>query len=82
MLLVLARNGKGGGQDGRQNGVIQNVDQEALAQMIGTTRSRVNHFMNKFRKLGCVDYDGSVIQVRDSLLSRMLQENAFDKFEP
>jgi len=38
-----------------------------LAQLIGTTRSRVNHFMNKFRRLGYIDYDGNVIRVRSAL---------------
>jgi len=59
-LLLLADQG------GAKN-LIKNIDQEALAQMIGTTRSRVNHFMNKFRKLGYIDYNGGVISVRGSL---------------
>ena len=59
-LLLLADQG------GTKN-FIKNIDQEALAQMIGTTRSRVNHFMNKFRKLGYIDYNGGVISVRGSL---------------
>lgn len=46
---------------------IRNVDQEALAHMIGTTRSRVNHFMNKFRRLHYIDYDGRAIVVSDAL---------------
>jgi len=60
-LLQLANN------DGQSQKVIRNIDQETLAQMIGTTRSRVNHFMNKFRKQGYVEYDGNVIFVRNSL---------------
>jgi len=48
--------------------VVGNLDQEALAQMTGTTRSRVNHFMNKFRRLGFIDYNGH-ITVRSSLMS-------------
>lgn len=62
-LLLLA---KRGGNGGTKN-IVRNIDQEALAQLIGTTRSRVNHFMNKFRRLGYIDYEGSVIVVRDSL---------------
>jgi len=62
-LLVLASRGRGDAKDN----VIRNVDQEGLAQMIGTTRSRVNHFMNKFRRLGHIDYDGGVIFVHSSL---------------
>lgn len=62
-LLVLANHGG----DGRRNDVIRNVDQEGLAHMIGTTRSRVNHFMNKFRKLHFIDYDGDTIVVYRSL---------------
>lgn len=62
-LLVLANRGRGGAK----NTIIRNVDQEGLAQMIGTTRSRVNHFMNKFRRLGHIDYDGGVIFVHRSL---------------
>ena len=50
-----------------------NVSQETLAEMIGTTRSRVNFFMNKFRKLGFIDYNGS-LRVRRSLLSVVLHE--------
>jgi CRP-like cAMP-binding protein len=62
-LLVLANHGRGGAK----NSIIRNVDQEGLAQMIGTTRSRVNHFMNKFRRMGHIDYDGGVIFVHGSL---------------
>jgi CRP/FNR family transcriptional regulator, cyclic AMP receptor protein len=61
--------------------VIRNVDQEALAQMIGTTRSRVNHFMNKFRDLGWIDYDNNIIRVRPSLLDAMLDEESSDQGE-
>ena len=64
-LLMLANNGRNGGP----NSVIRNVDQEGLAQMIGTTRSRVNQFMNKFRRLRYIDYDGDVIVVHRSLSS-------------
>jgi CRP/FNR family transcriptional regulator, cyclic AMP receptor protein len=61
-----------------QHCVIRNVDQEALAQMIGTTRSRVNHFMNKFRNCGWIDYDSSIIRVRPALLDAVLHEESFD----
>ncbi len=68
-LLVLANHGRGEAKNGgdAKNNVIMNIDQEGLAQMIGTTRSRVNHFMNKFRRLGHIDYDGGVIFVHSSL---------------
>ena len=73
VLLVLANYGK---KDGREN-VIRNVDQEMLAHMVGTTRSRVNYFMNKFRKLHYVDYDDNVIVIHSSLLDVALRENTF-----
>jgi len=66
-LLLLANYGK----KGSEATVIRNVDQEALAQMIGTTRSRVNYFMNKFRKLGYIEYNGS-IAVRPALAEEVL----------
>jgi CRP/FNR family transcriptional regulator, cyclic AMP receptor protein len=68
-LLVLARFGK----EGRSEEVIADVSQEALAEMIGTTRSRVNFFMNKFRKLGFIQYDGGM-KVHSSLLSVVLHD--------
>jgi CRP/FNR family cyclic AMP-dependent transcriptional regulator len=68
-LLLLARYGE---QDQPQK-VIPNVSQEMLAEMIGTTRSRVNFFMNKFRKLGFIQYDGE-IHVNKSLLSVVLHD--------
>ena len=54
-LLLLAHFGK----EGHSESVLPRVNQEHLAQMVGTTRSRVSHFMNKFKKLGFVDYEGS-----------------------
>jgi CRP/FNR family transcriptional regulator, cyclic AMP receptor protein len=66
-LLLLARYGA----PGRPQKVLPKISQEVLAEMIGTTRSRVNFFMNKFRKLGFIKYNGSV-QVNDSLLSVVL----------
>src|SRR5690242_9652942 len=68
-LLLLARYGA---QDQPQK-VIPNVSQEMLAEMIGTTRSRVSFFMNKFRKLGFIQYDGE-IHVNKSLLSVVLHD--------
>jgi len=68
-LLTLARFGK---EDAPET-VVPQVSQETLAEMVGTTRSRVNFFMNKFRKLGFIDYNG-VLKVRSSLLSVVLHE--------
>ena len=68
-LLLLARYGKDVG-DGR---VLPKLSQETLAEMIGTTRSRVNFFMNKFRKLGLIEYNG-VLKVNSSLLSVVLHD--------
>jgi CRP/FNR family cyclic AMP-dependent transcriptional regulator len=68
-LLLLARYGK---QD-QPHGVLPKMSQETLAEMIGTTRSRVNFFMNKFRKLGFIKYNGG-LQVNTSLLSVVLHE--------
>jgi len=70
MLLLLANFGK----EGRPEPVIANVSQETLAEMIGTTRSRVSHFMNKFRKLGFIHYDGGGLQVHSSLLNVILHD--------
>jgi CRP/FNR family transcriptional regulator, cyclic AMP receptor protein len=68
-LLLLANFGK----DGRPEPIIAKVSQEALAEMIGTTRSRVSFFMNKFRKLGLIDYNGQ-IEIHTSLLNVVLHE--------
>jgi CRP-like cAMP-binding protein len=68
-LLLLARYGK----DDQPHGVLRKVSQETLAEMIGTTRSRVNFFMNKFRKLGFIKYNGG-LQINTSLLSVVLHE--------
>ena len=68
-LLLLARYGK---EDQPQQ-VLQKVSQETLAEMIGTTRSRVNLFMNKFRELGFIEYNGE-IKVNKSLLTVVLHE--------
>src|SRR5271168_3359863 len=68
-LLLLARYGK----EDHPHGVLANVSQEMLAEMIGTTRPRVNFFMNKFRKLGFIDYKDE-IRVNDSLLNVVLHD--------
>jgi CRP/FNR family transcriptional regulator, cyclic AMP receptor protein len=68
-LLLLARYGL----PGKTDKVLPKVSQEMLAEMVGTTRSRVNFFMNKFRKLGFIQYDGE-IRVNDSLLSIVLHD--------
>jgi len=70
-LLLLAHFGK----DGKHETVIPKMSQETLAEMIGTTRSRVSFFMNRFRKLGFIDYDGgSGLQVHSSLLNIVLHD--------
>ncbi|MGY4306961.1 CRP/FNR family cyclic AMP-dependent transcriptional regulator [Bradyrhizobium sp. USDA 4369] len=68
-LLLLANFGN----DGKPQRVIAKVSQEMLADMIGTTRSRVSHFMNKFRKLGFIDYNGH-LEIRSSLLNVVLHD--------
>lgn len=70
ILLLLAHFGK----DGVPETVIPKISQETLAEMIGTTRSRVSFFMNRFRKLGFVDYGGSGLQVHSSLLNVVLYD--------
>jgi len=69
LLLLLANFGK----EGSPQPISPSISQETLAEMIGTTRSRVSHFMNKFRKLGLIDYNGH-IEVHNSLLSAVLHE--------
>ncbi len=69
ILLLMAHFGK----EGKSEAVIPKISQEMLAEMIGTTRSRVSFFMNKFRKLGFLDYNGG-IHVHSSLLSIVLHD--------
>jgi CRP/FNR family cyclic AMP-dependent transcriptional regulator len=69
LLLLLANFGK----QGSSQPISPNISQETLAEMIGTTRSRVSHFMNKFRKLGLISYNGH-IEVNNSLLTAVLHE--------
>ena len=68
-LLLLANFGK----EGKPEPLVANISQETLAEMIGTTRSRVSQFMNKFRKLGFIDYNGT-IKVHSSLLNVVLHD--------
>ena len=73
MLLLLANFGK----DTKPEPIIAKISQETLAEMIGTTRSRVSFFMNKFRELGFIAYDGSTesgIEIHSSLLNAVLHE--------
>jgi CRP/FNR family transcriptional regulator, cyclic AMP receptor protein len=71
ILLLLAHFGK----ESRAELVLPTVSQDSLAQMVGTTRSRVSHFMNKFRKLGFVDYsDNDGLTVHSGLLSVVLHD--------
>jgi CRP/FNR family cyclic AMP-dependent transcriptional regulator len=69
LLLLLANFGK----EGRPEPIVAKISQETLAEMIGTTRSRVSHFMNKFRDLGFIDYNGR-LEIHSSLLSVVLNE--------
>jgi CRP-like cAMP-binding protein len=68
-LLILARYGKAG----EPETTVAKISQETLAELVGTTRSRVNFFMNKFRKLGFIHYDGK-LQVHSSLLNVVLHD--------
>jgi len=71
VLLLLAHFGK----DGKPESVIPKISQEVLAEMVGTTRSRVSFFMNRFRKLGFIDYrGGDALQVHSSLLNIVLHD--------
>jgi len=69
ILLLLAHFGK----EGKPENVIPKISQEVLAEMIGTTRSRVNFFMNRFRKLGFIEYNGD-LEVHSSLLNVILHD--------
>jgi CRP-like cAMP-binding protein len=70
LLLLLANFGK----EGRPQPILAKISQETLAEMIGATRSRVSHFMNKFRQLGFIEYNGHV-EVHNSLLSVLLTDH-------
>ncbi len=69
LLLVLANFGK----EGRPEPIVGKISQETMAEMIGTTRSRVSFFMNKFRKLGFIEYNGK-LEIHNSLLSVVLYD--------
>ena len=69
ILLLLTNFGK----DGKSESVVPKISQETLAQMVGTTRERVSHFMNKFRKLGLVEYNGG-LQVHSSIINVVLHD--------
>ena len=77
LLLLLANFGK----EGSPQPITPNISQETLAEMIGTTRSRVSFFMNKFRKLGFISYNGK-IEVNSSLLTAVLYDKPEIKREP
>jgi CRP-like cAMP-binding protein len=70
ILLLLAHFGK----ESKAETVVPSVNQEHLAQMVGTTRSRVSHFMNKFRELGFIDYKGDQLTVNSGLLGMVLHD--------
>jgi CRP/FNR family cyclic AMP-dependent transcriptional regulator len=70
ILLLLAHFGK----DSKAETVVPSVNQQHLAQMVGTTRSRVSHFMNKFRELGFIDYKGDSLTVNSGLLGMVLHD--------
>lgn len=69
ILLLLARFGK----DGRSEVVLPKISQETLAEMVGTTRARVNFFMNRFRRLGLIHYNGG-LEIHSSLLNIVLHD--------
>ncbi len=70
MLLLLAHFGK----DGKPESVIPKISQETLAEMVGTTRSRVSFFMNRFRQMGFIGYNSEELQVHSSLLNVVLHD--------
>lgn len=77
LLLLLAKFGK----DEKPEPILYKISHETLAEMIGTTRSRVSFFMNKFRKLGFIDYNGT-IEVHNSLLNVVLLDNPHIRNRP
>ncbi|HTY63655.1 MAG TPA: helix-turn-helix domain-containing protein [Acidobacteriota bacterium] len=70
ILLLLSHFGK----DSKAEIVIPNIDQNTLAKMVGTTRSRISHFMNRFRDHGFIDYDDSGLTVHSGLLNIVLHD--------
>ena len=77
VLLLLTNFGK----EGRPEPIIAKISQETLAEMIGTTRSRVSFFMNRFRKMGLIDYNGH-LQIHSSLLNVVLHDDPHINSEP
>jgi CRP/FNR family cyclic AMP-dependent transcriptional regulator len=69
-LLLLARYGKGE----KPQRVLPTISQETLAEMVGTTRSRVNFFLNRFRKLGFIEYDAGGLTINPSLLTVVVHD--------
>jgi hypothetical protein len=69
VLLLLAHFGK----DGKMETVIPKINQDILAARVGTTRSRINYFMNKFRKLGFIEYNGE-LKVHSSLMNVIVHD--------
>lgn len=70
LLLLLAHSGR----DGKLEPITPKISQEILAERVGTTRSRINFFMNKFRKKGLIEYDGTLLRVHSSLLSVIVHD--------
>ena len=70
VLLLLAHFGK----DGKPESVIPTISQESLAEMVGTTRSRVSFFMNRFRQMGFIEYNSEELQVHSSLINVVLHD--------
>jgi CRP/FNR family cyclic AMP-dependent transcriptional regulator len=62
------------GKEGRTKNVVPKISQETLAEMVGTTRARVNFFMNRFRQLGLIDYNSGGLEVHSSLLDIVLHD--------
>ena len=71
LLLILANFGK----EGKPEPILAKISQETLAEMIGTTRARVSYFMNKFRKMGLIDYKGDHLEIHSSLLNVVLHDD-------
>jgi|ERR1700719_66449 len=71
LLLILANFGK----EGKPEPILAKISQETLAEMIGTTRARVSYFMNKFRKMGLIDYNGDHLEIHSSLLNVVLHDD-------
>jgi CRP/FNR family cyclic AMP-dependent transcriptional regulator len=71
LLLILANFGK----EGKPEPILAKISQETLAEMIGMTRARVSYFMNKFRKMGLIDYNGDHLEIHSSLLNVVLHDD-------